>query len=373
MKRHVPPLIVFGAAIILCWPRLQVLPATSFASTVPLKLQETPVEVTGLRAELLPRAGASAHAATLALRSDGKLVAAWFAGSREGASDVAIVSSVYDQGAWGAPQRIVDRRSVARDTQRGIRKLGNPLLWRDTHNVLHLWFVSVSYGGWAGSAINHMQSDDDGRHWSMATRIVSSPFWNLSTLVRNPPLALADGGIALPAYHEFLTKRPEWLRFDGHMQLIDKVRIPDASHMLQPAAVALDAHRALALMRDSGPAHRIHAAYSDDAGGHWQSATATGIPNPDAAIALLRLADGSLLLAGNPLEANRNRIALLRSRDEGRRWSAPVIMERGAPDDEFSYPALLQDANGTVHLAYTWKRQAIKHMAVPPARIKAMQ
>ena len=253
-----------------------------------------------------------------------------------------------------------------------IRKLGNPLLWRDPQGMLHLWFVSVSYGGWAGSAINHMQSDDDGQNWTNATRIITSPFWNLSTLVRNPPLPLADGGIALPVYHEFLNKRPEWLRFDKHGQLIDKARIPDSAKSLQPAAVALDAHRVLALMRDGGLLHRIHAARSDDAGNQWQAATATTIANPDAAIALLRLADGSLLLACNPLDANRNQLALLRSRDEGRNWSAPTIVEQGAADDEFSYPALLQDSAGYVHLAYTWKRQAIKHVTLPYAQIEAM-
>jgi predicted neuraminidase len=127
------------------------------------------------------------------------------------------------------------------------------------------------------------------------------------------------------------------------------------------------------MMRDAGPLHRIHVARSDDAGSHWQAAAATTIANPDAAIALLRLADGSLLLACNPLDANRNQLALLRSRDEGRNWSTPMIIEQGAADDEFSYPALLQDSAGNVHLAYTWKRQAIKHVALPQAQIEAIR
>ncbi|MFY9327581.1 MAG: sialidase family protein [Georgfuchsia sp.] len=372
MKRKVFPLLVFIAATAWCWPRLQPLPASSFFSPAPDKSTVSPVADLNLHSELLPRAGASAHAVSLAQRGDGKLIAAWFAGSREGAGDVAIYSSVYENNAWSAPQRIVDRQHLAHDTQRLIRKLGNPLLWRAPDNVLHLWFVSVSCGGWAGSAINHMQSSDDGQHWSSATRIISSPFWNLSTLVRNPPLALADGGIALPAYHELLNKRPEWLRFDRHMQLVDKTRIPGSSGTLQPAAAALDQHRTIALLRDGGPAHRIQAAHSENAGSDWSPAAATTIPNPNAAIALIRLANGSLLLACNPLEANRNQLALLHSRDEGKSWSAPYFIEQGTSEDEFSYPALLQDDTGIVHLAYTWKRQAIKHVALSPAQIEAM-
>jgi predicted neuraminidase len=366
------PLIVFAAALAWCWPRLQALPQPAF-SILPAVKPSTAGANNEHHADMLPRVGASAHSVTLARRADGKLLAAWFAGSREGASDVAIFSSVFDGGAWSAPVVIVDRQRVERDTGRLIRKLGNPLLWRDAQNVLHLWFVSVSYGGWAGSAINHLQSGDGGQHWTNVTRVVTSPFWNLSTLVRNPPLALADGGIAVPAYHEFLTKRPEWLRFDSQMQLVDKVRIPNSARTLQPAVVALDQHRALALMRDSGPLHRIHAARTDDAGSDWQPATATVIPNPDAAVTLLRLADGSLLMACNPLESNRNQLALLRSRDEGGSWSAPMVVEQGASDDEFSYPALLQDDAGAVHLAYTWKRQTIKHETLQPAQIEGMK
>jgi predicted neuraminidase len=363
------PLIIFAAALAWCWPRLRPLPPAAF---VTINLPASPAGE-ALRGELLPRAGTMAHAATLAQLADGKLIAAWFAGSREGAGDVAIFSSVYDQGAWSAPEVIVDRQRVEHDTQRLIGKLGNPLLWRDAQNVLHLWFVSASYGGWSGSAINHMQSSDDGRHWSAATRIVTSPFWNLSTLVRNPPVALADGGMALPSYHEFLYKRPEWLRFDRNLLLIGKARIPDSARTLQPAVAVLDQHRALALLRDSGPPYRIHAAYTDDAGGRWQPAVATSIPNPDSALALLHLADGTLLLACNPSETNRSNLVLLRSRDQGRSWSAPMTIEQGVADEEFSYPALIEDSAGTVHLAYTWKRQTIKHVELSPAQIEALR
>lgn len=371
MKRPLLPLLLLLVVTALCWPRFRPLTQAHVVQhTGPTAAAQTEVAPV---AGFLPSVGNSAHAVTLAALGKGKIMAAWFAGSREGASDVAIYSSVYQDETWSPPRRLVDRQGVQRDTQRLIRKLGNPLLWRDAQDVLHLWFVSVSYGGWAGSAINHMQSSDDGQHWSAASRRLTSPFWNLSTLVRNPPMALADGGIALPVYHEFISKRPEWLRLDRHGHIIDKTRIPNSAGTLQPAVVALDEHRLLALMRSSTASHRIQAARSEDAGGHWQAATATDIANPDSAIAMIHLADGSLLLACNPLDANRNRLALLRSQDGGKRWSAPYIVEQGSENDEFSYPALLQDENGIVHLAYTWKRQAIKHIAVSATTIAGLR
>lgn len=370
MKRPLLPFLIFCAGLWWSWPSFVAPPQPRFVQTTAIAHDTT---TAAMKAGMLPRAGDSAHAATLAVRGDGKLIAAWFSGSREGAADVAIYASVYDGNAWGAPQRIVDHERVTRDTGRLVRKLGNPVLWTDAAGTLHLWFVSVSYGGWAGSAINHMQSADDGAHWSRVARIVTSPFWNLSTLVRNPPLALADGGVGLPVYHEFISKRPEWLRFDAEMQLLDRSRMPNSAASLQPAVAALDEVRALALMRDASPLHRMRASATDTAGDRWQPATPTTIDNPNAAIALLRLADGSLLLACNPLASDRNVLALLRSADAGKTWSAPWVIEQGGVNDEFSYPALAQDANGAVHLVYTWKRQAIKHVQVPLARVEALR
>ena len=36
---------------------------------------------------------------------------------------------------------------------------------------------------------------------------------------------------------------------------------------------------------------------------------------------------------------------------------------------EFSYPAVIQSADGLVHVTYTWKRQRVKHVAIDPTRL----
>ncbi|RLJ65281.1 sialidase family protein [Sulfurisoma sediminicola] len=368
MKQWLAPLAL-AVALAAAWPRLQ--PPTAARFTTPAAAAPAAqVPSPAFSERLLANPQPSAHAATLAELPDGRIAAAWFAGSAEGARDVAIFLATFDGRQWSETRPIVTRAQAQRDTARLVRKLGNPVLASDDRGRLHLWFVSVGYGGWAGSAINHVASTDGGRNWSEASRLITSPFWNLSTLVRTPPMPLADGGWGLPAYHEFAAKRAEWLRLDAQGRVLDKARLPGAARTLQPAVAALDGGRAVAMMRDAGPANRIPLATTQDAGATWQAARATALANPNASVALLHLADGRLLLAWNPQTANRDKLALSLSRDAGATWSAPKIVE-DSPGGEFSYPALLQGRDGTIHLAYTWQRKTIKHLAFSPAWLEA--
>ena len=326
---------------------------------------------------LLPVAAPSAHASSLAELADGTLLAAWFAGTREGADDVAIYLSRLEASGWSPPRAIATRPETARELRRHLRKLGNPVLHVDPAGRLHLFFVSVSLGGWAGASINHKVSDDGGLHWSPARKLTTTPFLNISTLVRNPPLMLQDGGLGLPVYHEFVTKHGEWLRLDAQGRITDKVRMPHDRETLQPAVAALDTRRALALLRDAGPGPgRVQVARSQDAGLHWEMGPALPIAHSNASMALLRLGDGTLLMAGNP-GSGRASLLLYRSRDEGRSWQALGPVEAGqvreGREPEFSYPTLIQTRNGDIHLSYTWLRQGIRHVVFNTAWLAARE
>ena len=178
-----------------------------------------------------------AHVASIAELPNGRLAAAWYAGSREGAGDVAIFFSTRSpaDSRWSPPRAIVTRESAARDLNRYIKKVGNSVVFADSAGKLWLIFVTVSIGGWSGSSLNLTTSADEGVTWTPSQRLTLGPFFNLSELVKNAPVALAGGGWAVPIYHELAGTFPEvlWLRetagrSPGHQEPDERrlVRLP---------------------------------------------------------------------------------------------------------------------------------------------------
>jgi predicted neuraminidase len=163
-------------------------------------------------------------------------------------------------------------------------------------------------------------------------------------------------------------KWPLWTRLDAQGNVTSSLRMPQPAAALQPAVAALSSESAVAaLRRGHGATAQVLTCRTEDAGATWAAAPSTGIPNPDSGVALLRLANGTLLMACNPLEGGRQVLQLFHSSDGGTSWSPGAIIERGSGSDEFSYPSLLQDPGGTVHLSYTRNRTAIVVRSLPAA------
>jgi predicted neuraminidase len=309
------------------------------------------------------------HVASIAELFGGGLAAVWYAGSREGASDVAIYFSVQpsDDTRWSPPRAIVTRASATRDLRRYVRKVGNPVLFSDSEGGLWLIYVTVSIGGWSGSSLNMTTSEDEGRTWTRSRRLTLSPFLNLSELVKNAPIALSDGGWAVPIYHEFVATFPEvlWLHRRSGDVVATKSRMSAGWYGYQPAITPIDTGRALALLRDDDAPRTVAIARSEDAGQTWSAPQRIELPNPDSGLAAIRMTDGRLLLAFNDSPGGRENLRLAMSADEGRTWSrvATLAEERGG---DFSYPFLMQARSGDVHLVYTRQRKTIKHVTFNP-------
>ena len=305
------------------------------------------------------------HSASIAV-VQGTAVTVWYGGTREGHKDVALYLATYDGGGWLAPKRIMTRSRAESGLGRYIRKLGNPALHAWPDGSLGVFFVTVSIGGWAGSSINYMETPDLGNIWSRPERLVTSPFLNISTLVRTQALDLQNGGISLPVYHEFIGKFAESLHLSRGRTVLDKVRISRGRHSLQPAIANFNESQAVAMLRYAGgEPHRLLTGKTTNAGRHWEKPEFTNLPNPDAAVALVNLGGDVLLMALNDLEEGRHRLSL--AVHEKGQWRIVRVLEEATENQpeqgvEFSYPSFALDEKGFVHLVYTWNRKRIRHL-----------
>ena len=75
------------------------------------------------------------------------------------------------------------------------------------------------------------------------------------------------------------------------------------------------------------------------------------------------MADGRQLLVYNHATEVRTPLNVAVSGD-GLAWRTALALETGR--GEYSYPAVIQAADGRVHVTYTWKRRNIKHVTIDP-------
>jgi predicted neuraminidase len=355
------------------------------------------------------------HSASLSPLPDGGMIAAWFAGSHEGSHDVNIHAARFDRQSqtWGEEFKLISRETTEHTLQRNIRKLGNPVLALAPDDRLWLFYVSVSIGGWAGSSINTMYSDDGGQSWSLPKRLITSPFLNISTLVRNPPVFHADGSFGLPIYHEFLGKFAEYLYLSAEGQVLDKFRISDGDDSLQPAVVPLDDDSAVTLLRNAGRAHgKVMASFTHNRGKTWSEMVPVDIWNPNSAVAAINEGDNHILVALNDLREGRFRLSLYHTDSNLENWrpvrvldQSPVLTElvdldlfrhglqskymrvaqgdaeqqarlgqlmeyvqdracndQGSCEFKYEYPTIIRGSEGDFHLVYSWNNALIKHV-----------
>lgn len=119
-------------------------------------------------------------------------------------------------------------------------------------------------------------------------------------------------------------------------------------------------------------------AWSYDAGKSWSEMTETTLPNNNSGIDAVTLRDGRHLLIYNHSTRNqenmghkgRGVINLAVSRD-GINWEAALVLDYiDQPEKQYSYPSMIQTADGLVHIVYTWHRQRIKHVVVDPQKLE---
>lgn len=350
---------------------------------------------------------AMAHVASMTELPNGTLVTTWYAGSGELKPDVKIYASrkqrepsasLLQKGplhdakeepslsirghelaalespsfSWSDPFVIMTREKAAQELHCYIKGIGNALVFSGKEGVLQVLYVTVSVGKWSGSQLNLISSQDQGKTWSQSRRLLLSPFFNLSELVKNAPTQLRQGGWMIPVYQEFLGKFPEllWLQPDGKGAFTaTKSRIAGGCSCFQPTVTALDSERAVAFCRDYQTSGKIWRSETLDAGKSWSPLQTVNLPNHDSGIASLRLLKGDLLMAFNDTTTSaRNNLRLAISHDAGKTWQRIATIAKEEKGD-FSYPYFFQSRDGMIHLLYSWQRRHIRHVMLNQAWI----
>lgn len=305
---------------------------------------------------------ASAHASTIVETRDG-LVAAWFGGTREGAPDVGIWLSRQVKGQWTPPIEV----ATGAQPDEARYPCWNPVLFQAPGTTLMLFYkVGPSPQAWWGVV---RTSRDSGRTWSEGRRL---PHGILGP-IKNKFVQLRDGTLVAPSSTESPGRPSTWrVHFErtADAGVTWTVASPPAPadgreiNAIQPSILVHPGGRLQAIGRTRSG--RIFETWSEDGGRSWTPLALTALPNPNAGIDAVTLRDGRHLLVYNHTTQGRSPLNVAVSRD-GTSWEAALVLER--EPGEYSYPAVIQDADGRVHITYTWKRTRIKHVVIDPAQL----
>lgn len=304
------------------------------------------------------------HASTVVEAADGSLVAAWFGGSKEGNDDIAIWLANFEGGTWSKG------RIVATGEQADGRRFPtwNPVLHRLDDDTLALFLkVGPTPERWWGEV---MISRDGGRTWGERRKL---PDGTLGP-IKNKAVRLANGTILCPSSIEYDAQH-----WSVRMERTDpKLRnwsvTPDVSDpkrfgAIQPSVLLHADGRLQALCRTS--IRQLAQTWSTDGGLTWSPLEPTGIFMPNSGLDAVTLRDGGCLLVYNPSPENadpktwgeRRPLVVAHSAD-GRKWQTILTLEIAPNRQGYSYPAMIQTADGRVHITYTWNRARIAHVVL---------
>lgn len=287
-----------------------------------------------------------AHCATLAQLPDGALLAAWFGGAYETAPDVAILAARWDPAAerWSQPAVIAEVPG---------KSLGQPVFVVRPDGELWFFYVVNMGADWTTAQPFWRRSADGGATWNEPRQLMDYP-----GLMFRSRVVVLPGRIILPAYDENTWESRMLISDDdGHTwRLGDPIVTPNGN--IHACIVQRSDGALVAYLRPGVGGGELWRTTSSDGGDTWTPPTLTGLPNPNSGFDLLRLASGRLALAYNPSATLRTPLCVaLAGEDE--RWGQPRTLED--EHAEFSYPALLQAADGRIHLVYTYRREHIHH------------
>lgn len=305
------------------------------------------------------------HAATIAETKQG-LVAAWFGGTKERNPDVCIWVSRLVNGKWTEGVNVAN--GIQNDTLRYA--CWNPVLYQVPGGDLLLFYkIGPSPAKWKGY---FKTSADGGVTWSTQQALPD----DILGPVKNKPVTLSNGDILSPSGTENNGAKIhfEYSSDKGNTwQSTSPVSADKNIKALQPTILFQKDGSLQSLCRTQNRA--IMETWSKDNGRTWSPLDTTSLPNNNSGIDGVTLTDGRQLLVynhvlppGKEVKGARTPLNVAISND-GKTWHAAAILE-DSPISQYSYPSVIQTADGLVHVVYTWRRQRIKHIVIDPKKLE---
>ncbi len=360
------------------------------------RLFRSPYDAARIEA-FIPRAGNENHAANLLELPNGDLLCVWFAGTREGISDVRIAMARLPAGAaqWSEPVWVSEDHT---------RSEQNPVLFLTPEGRVWVFYTAQETRGgtkeeWLAkvaasqaegdyamqwtAVIRRRVSEDNGHSWGPVEVLFDKP----SSFCRQPILVMSNGEWLLSMYYSL----PAFRHADDYtaMQISadggatwHEYAVPGSRGRVHASVLELDPGRLIAFFR-SRAADRIYVSLSGDYGRAWTPPERTALPNNNGSIQAIKLTSGHIALIFNNYSANevpdatvwprrRYPVTVSISEDGGQTW--PFMRNLDWGDDfwgeanqqlnrRLGYPCLMQTRDGMIHAAYSYRgRQCIKYV-----------
>lgn len=360
----------------------------------------------------LPSPMVQNHAANLHFLPDGRLACVWFGGTMEGMGDISIWMSVLGPEGWSDARRLSD--DPARSEQ-------NPVLFNAPDGAVWLFHTSQPGGRQDECEIVARVSRDGGKSFGPARRI-----GDFRGVFVRQPLRLGPGGEwLLPGFRCVTPAAGRWTGdIDNAVMLVSRdqgtswsaVEVPDSLGAVHMNPIAPQGGEMPAFFRDRY-AMWVKRSLSHDGGLTWSAPQPTDLPNNNSSVQAIRLADGRIAMVLNPISAAQSAarraslydeipdeagaeaeprqqtegpkaiwgvprapMTLAISDDNGSTFPVRIDLDQGSGhalsnnsaegiNRELSYPSILQDKEGHLHIAYTYHRRAIRYVRLDLARL----
>lgn len=340
------------------------------------------------------------HASTIVETKDGDLVAAYFGGEYERHPGVCIWVSRKPKGSdvWSAPilagdgvfmpgtedALIAGVDSATHDASLGpVKSFGpeiqglkrkacwNPVIFEMPSGELWLFYkVGANVGDWTGWLV---KSTDGGMTWGKREPLPKGflgPVKNKPEIVDGRLLCASSTEKGGWKFHvEILDlKTGEW-KYVGPIKAQPAPRTENPADIkpidcIQPSILHLTNGDLKVLMRTRNG--YLAESTSKDNGDTWSEVTLTDLPNNQSGTDAVTLRDGRHLLIYNDFhtlpgtkKGPRTPLRIAIS-DDGKHWENIVTLE-DSPISQYSYPAIIQSRDGSIHCVYTWRRQKIAY------------